>query len=222
MCAASPIGAACSRESRLNGPRTILVTGFEPFGGETVNSSWEAARRLDGWRRGEWIVAARLLPCAYGASVAEFIRAFARLRPEAVLMAGQAAGRGVIHVERFARNRDSASAPDNRGVRGGGGAVVADAPERLEATAPAQQVARAIREIGLGARVSTNAGGYVCNHLYYGALHYLGAAAPATRAVFVHLPAAPGQNPRRASERRLGVGDAARALQAAASALAGD
>jgi pyroglutamyl-peptidase len=206
----------------LSGPRTILVTGFEPFGGETINSSWEAARRLDGWRCGERVAVARLLPCAYDAAVAEFVRAFEALRPEAALMTGQAARRGQIHVERIARNIDNALAPDNRGVWRTGVASVADAPERLEATAPASAVARALRQAGFDARTSTNAGGYVCNHLYYGALSYLRAEAPATRAIFLHLPATPEQTPARAAGRRLASDEAARALEAAAAALVGD
>ena len=98
--------------------RPILVTGFEPFGGEMVNASWEAARRIDGWSCGDCVAVARLLPCAYYVCIAEFVAAFERIRPVAVLMTGQAAGRGVICVERFARNV-GASAPDNRGVFGG-------------------------------------------------------------------------------------------------------
>ncbi|HTR14044.1 MAG TPA: hypothetical protein VMI72_12530, partial [Roseiarcus sp.] len=73
--------------------RTILVTGFEPFGGETVNASWEAARALDGWRSGDLVANARMLPCVYDACVAEFAEAFARLKPHAVLLTGQAARR---------------------------------------------------------------------------------------------------------------------------------
>jgi len=200
-------------------PRPILVTGFEPFGGETINASWEAARRLDGRRCGDWIAVARLLPCAYDACVAEFVAALERLRPGAVLMTGQAAGRGVICVERFARNVDSASAPDNRGVVRRVAANAAARPERLEATAPVGAIARAIRAAGLEARVSMNAGGFVCNHLYFGALKILRAETPPMRAVFLHLPATPKQRPPRASPRRLASADAARALQAAASAL---
>ncbi len=162
------------------------------------------------------------MPCAYEASVAEFVRAYETLRPEAALMTGQAARRGVINVERIARNVDRASAPDNRGVWRSGVASVAHAPERLEATAPAQDVARAIRRAGLDARVSTNAGGYVCNHLHYGALLYLRSESAATRTVFLHLPATPDQTPPRASKRRLATEDAARALKAAAAALVGE
>jgi len=121
------------------GAPIILVTGFEPFGGEKVNASWEAAQRLDGWRCGDAVAVARQLPCVYDACVAEFVEAFERLSPEIVLMTGQAARRGVISVERVARNVDGGSAPDNRGVLR---ADEANGPARLEATAPVSDIAR--------------------------------------------------------------------------------
>ena len=199
--------------------RTILVTGFEPFGGEAVNASWEAARKLDGWRLGEFAAVARLLPCAYDASVKELIQAIETLKPEAVLMTGQAAQRAVVCVERFARNLDDAAAPDNLGHLRKAVAIAEGAPERLEAAAPVKAIAGAIREAGIPARVSRSAGGFVCNHLYFGALQYLRDTGRATPAVFVHLPATPGQAAPASSARRLGSGDAAEALRAAAAAM---
>jgi len=198
--------------------RTILVTGFEPFGGETVNASWEAARKLDGWRGG-FNAVARLLPCAYDASVNELVRAIEDLRPEAVLMTGQAARRSVVCVERFARNLDDAAVPDNLGALRRAVAISRGAPERLEAAAPVDAIAQAIRAAGIPARVSRSAGGFVCNHLYYGALQYLRDMGRPARAVFVHLPASPGQTPTAASARRLTTADAAKALKAAAAAM---
>ena len=197
--------------------RTVLVTAFEPFGGETVNASWEAARALDGWRSGDWVAVARRLPCVYGACVAEFVEAFELLAPEAVLMTGQAARRGLVSVESVARNRAGASTPDNRGVTGA--AVMLSGPALLEATLPANDIARAIRAAGAPARVSSNAGDYVCNHLFYGALSTLIEKAPGTPAVFIHLPATPGQTPPRASRRRLATAEAALALKAAIAAM---
>jgi pyroglutamyl-peptidase len=199
--------------------RTILVTGFEPFGGEAVNASWEAARKLDGWRLGEFAAVARLLPCAYDASVKELIRAIETLKPEAILMTGQAAQRAVVCVERFARNLDDAAAPDNLGHLRKAVAIAEGAPERLEAAAPVKAIAGAIREAGIPARVSRSAGGFVCNHLYFGALQYLRDTGRATPAVFVHLPATPGQTPPASSARRLVSADAAKALRAAAAAM---
>ena len=199
--------------------RTILVTGFEPFGGEAVNASWEAARKLDGWRLGEFAAVARLLPCAYDASVKELVEAIETLQPEAILMTGQAAQRAVVCVERFARNLDDAAAPDNLGHLRKAVAIAEGAPERLEAAAPVKAIAGAIREAGIPARVSRSAGGFVCNHLYFGALQYLRDTGRATPAVFVHLPATPGQTPPASSARRLVSAGAAKALRAAAAAM---
>jgi pyroglutamyl-peptidase len=197
---------------------TILVTGFEPFGGEAVNASWEAARRLDGWRCGDHVAVAVMLPCVYDASVDAFAEAFERLKPHAALMTGQAARRGLVCVERFARNVGNATTPDNRG-RLRAAAELNDGPERLDATVPAAEIVRAIRNAGLPARASTNAGDYVCNHLYYGALAFVRRVSPETPAVFLHLPATPEQSPPRASRRRLSTPDAVRALKAAASVM---
>jgi pyroglutamyl-peptidase len=197
---------------------TILVTGFEPFGGEAVNASWEAARRLDGWRCGDHVAVAVMLPCVYDASVDAFAEAFERLKPHAALMTGQAARRGLVCVERFARNVGNATTPDNRG-RLKAAAEFNDGPERLDATVPAAEIVRAIRNAGLPARASTNAGDYVCNHLYYGALAFVRRVSPETPVVFLHLPATPEQSPPRASRRRLSTPDAVRALKAAASVM---
>jgi pyroglutamyl-peptidase len=198
---------------------TILVTGFEPFGGETVNASWEAAQRLEGWRHGDAAAVARLLPCAYDASVKILISAIETLRPDALLMAGQAARRAVVCVERFAHNLDDATAPDNDGALRRALRISRAAPEWLEARAPVRTIARAIKEAGIPARVSRDAGGFVCNHLYFGALQYLGEKRSAIPAVFVHLPVTPEQAPRGANEKRLTPTEASDALRAAAAAI---
>ncbi len=199
--------------------RTILVTGFEPFGGETVNASWEAAQRLEGWRHGGYAAAARLLPCAYDASVKELISAIETLRPDALLMTGQAARRAVVCVERFARNLDDAAAPDNDGALRRALRISRGAPERLEAAAAVTAIVGAIKEAGIRARVSRNAGGFVCNHLYFGALQYLGGVDHPIPAVFVHLPVTPEQTPSGASAKRLTPAKAADALRAAAAVM---
>jgi pyroglutamyl-peptidase len=199
--------------------RTILVTGFEPFGGETVNASWEAAQKLEGWRHGDYAVVARVLPCAYDASVKKLISAIETLRPDALLMTGQAARRAVVCVERFARNLDDATAPDNDGALRRALRISRGAPEWLEAAAPVRAIARAILEAGIPARVSRNAGAFVCNHLYFGALQYLSDKRSAIPAVFVHLPATPEQAPPGASAKRLTPTEAADALRAAAAVM---
>ena len=198
---------------------TILITGFEPFGGETINASWEAAQKLEGWRHGGAVATARLLPCAYETSVKKLISAIEALRPNALLMTGQAARRGVVCVERFGRNLDDASAPDNDGALRRGLRISRAAPDWLEAAAPVRTIARAIHEAGIPARVSRNAGAFVCNHLYFGALQYLSEKRSAIPAVFVHLPVTPEQAPPGASAKRLTPIEAADALRAAAAAM---
>ena len=199
--------------------RTILVTGFEPFGGETVNASWEAAQKLQGWRHGDTVAITRLLPCAYESSVKKLISAIETLRPDALLMAGQAARRAVVCVERFAHNLDDATAPDNDGALRRALRISRAAPEWLETTASVRTIARAIKEAGIPARVSRDAGGFVCNHLYFGALQYLSDKRSAIPAVFLHLPVTPEQAPPGANEKRLTRTEASDALRAAAKAI---
>jgi pyroglutamyl-peptidase len=157
-----------------------------------------------------------MLPCAFELCLPEFVAAFERLKPSAVVMTGQAARRGMVSVERFARRSVSVTARDNRGELG---LSPASGPDMLETTASASAVARAIRDASVAARVSTNAGDYVCNHLYYGALRYLSSQSPATAAIFIHFPATPAQSAPTASDRRLDSMSAARALEAGIQAL---
>ena len=199
--------------------RTILVTGFEPFGGETVNASWEAAQKLEGWRHGDTVAVARLLPCAYDASVKKLVNAIETVRPDALLMTGQAARRAVVCVERFAHNLDDATAPDNDGALRRALRISRAAPEWLETTVSVRMIAKAIKEAGIPARVSRDAGGFVCNHLYFGALQYLSEKRSAIPAVFVHLPVTPEQAPPGANAKRLTSTDSANALRAAAAAI---
>jgi pyroglutamyl-peptidase len=199
--------------------RTILVTGFEPFGGETVNASWEAAKKLDGWRHDDFAAVARLLPCAYDASVTKLIHEIETIRPDALLMTGQAARRAVVCVERFAHNLDDASAPDNHGDLRRAVRISRAAPEWLEATASASAIARAMKDAGIPARMSRNAGGFVCNHLYFGALQYLGDKRLAIPAIFVHLPVTPEQTAPGAAAKRMTPAKAAEALRGAAAAM---
>jgi pyroglutamyl-peptidase len=199
--------------------RTILVTAFEPFGGETVNASWEAAQKLEDWRHDDFAAAVRRLPCAYDASVKALIHEIETLRPQALLMTGQAARRAVVCVERFGHNLDDANAPDNDGALRRGIRISRAAPEWLETAAPVRTIAVAIKEAGIPARVSRDAGGFVCNHLYFGALQYLGDKKSPIPAVFVHLPVTPEQAPAGANARRLTPIKAADALRAAATAM---
>ncbi len=180
---------------------TILLTGFEPFGGESVNPSWEIARTLDGWTCEGRTVRAVKLPCAFGDTLRTLDEALAAHRPELVVCLGQAGGRAEISIERAALNVDDARIPDNLGRQPVDAAVVAGGPAAYFSTLPIKAMARDVRALGIAAAVSNTAGTFVCNHVFYALMHRL-ATRPAlahARGGFVHVPYTPEQTAGRAA-----------------------
>ena len=174
---------------------TILVSGFEPFGGESVNPSWEIARTLDGWTCEGHVVRSALLPCVFGDAMHRLDDAIAAHRPDLVICLGQAGGRAEISIERAALNVDDARIPDNLGRQPLDAAVVPDGPAAYFSTLPIKAIARDLREAGVAAAVSNTAGTFVCNHVFYALMHRL-ATTPAlarARGGFLHVPFTPGQ-----------------------------
>ena len=175
--------------------QTVLLTGFEPFGGETVNPSWEIARALDGWVVEGHAVRAVQLPCAFGDALRTLDDALAAHRPALVLCLGQAGGRAEISIERAALNVDDARIPDNLGRQPLDAAVVPGGPAAYFSTLPIKAIAHDLRDAGVAAAVSNTAGTFVCNHVFYALMHRL-ATAPAlarSRGGFVHVPFTPEQ-----------------------------
>lgn len=173
----------------------ILLTGFEPFGGETVNPSWEIARALDGWHCEGHVVRAALLPCAFGDAPAALDAAIDAHRPHIVLGLGQAGGRPEISIERVAVNVDDARIPDNLGRQPIDAAIEPGGPAAYFSTLPIKAIARDVREAGATASVSNTAGTFVCNHVFYALMHRVATRpglAP-VRAGFVHVPYTPEQ-----------------------------
>lgn len=173
----------------------LLLTGFEPFGGETVNPSWEIARALDGWVCEGRTVRAVQLPCAFGDALRTLDDALAAHRPELVMCLGQAGGRAEISIERAALNVDDARIPDNLGRQPIDAAVVPAGPAAYFSTLPIKALAHDLRAAGVAAAVSNTAGTFVCNHVFYALMHRL-ATTPAlahARGGFVHVPYTPEQ-----------------------------
>lgn len=170
----------------------VLLTGFEPFGGEAVNPSWEVARALDG----EWIagarVVARQLPCCFGDAAAALREHIAELRPVGVLALGQAAGRLDFSIERVAINIDDARIADNAAAQPIDTPVEPEGPAAYFATWPIKAMVAGLRAAGLPASVSNSAGTFVCNHVFYALMHAL-RDQPAIRGGFMHLPLLPEQ-----------------------------
>lgn len=166
---------------------TVLLTGFEPFGGECGNPSWDAVQALDGECVASHRVVARCLPVAFGASLDALREAIDELGPALVLCVGQAGGHAQLSLERIAINVDDARIADNDGARPIDEAIAADGPAAYFSDLPIKAMLAALRDAGIPAQVSQTAGTYVCNHVFYGLMHALRDAA-GVRGGFIHIP----------------------------------
>lgn len=169
-----------------------LVTGFEPFGGDGINPSLEAVRRLPA-ALGELTIATRILPCAFARAIPALEDAMAVTAPDIVLCVGLAGSRSELSLERVGINVDDARIPDNEGDQPIDRAIVPGAPAAYFATLPIKAAVLAIREAGLPAAVSNTAGTFVCNHVLYGLMHLAPTRFPALRGGFLHVPYLPSQ-----------------------------
>ncbi|MFF0312275.1 pyroglutamyl-peptidase I [Streptosporangium sp. NPDC004379] len=196
---------------------TVLLTGFEPFDGDTVNPSWEAVSLVPGVR-------AVQVPCVFGAAVDRLREAVAEHDPRVVVCVGQAGGRADVTVERVAVNLDDARIPDNAGRQPIDEPVVRGGPAAYFATLPVKACVAAARAVGVPASVSQSAGTFVCNHLFYGLMHLIATERPDIRGGFVHVPFAPGQVLDRAAPSMPPalVAEALAAVVTAASFMEGD
>ncbi|MGY0491584.1 pyroglutamyl-peptidase I [Streptomyces sp. WG-D5] len=171
----------------------VLLTGFEPFGGESVNPSWRAAEAVAAAPPDGLTVTAVQLPCVFGESLTALRDAVTRARPDLVVCLGQAGGRPGVTVERVAINVDDARIPDNAGAQPIDVPVVPGGPAAYFSTLPVKACVAAMREAGVPAALSNTAGTFVCNHVAYGLAHLLATELPGVRGGFVHVPWAPEQ-----------------------------
>jgi pyroglutamyl-peptidase len=165
----------------------ILLTGFEPFGGDAVNPSWLVAQSLHGERVGRAQVVAACLPVVFGTSLQRLQALLAEHRPRVVLALGLAASRTELSIERVALNVDDARMTDNAGAQPIDVPVVEGGPAARFATLPIKSIVAALLQVGVPAAVSQTAGTYVCNHVFYGLMHAL-RRRRGVAAGFIHLP----------------------------------
>jgi pyroglutamyl-peptidase len=191
---------AKTKKSRKHGraeTRKVLVTGFEPFGGESINPSGEIARQLHGTVVGGHRVVGALLPCVFGAAITELKKQIRATKPALVICVGQAGGRAEITPERVAINVDDARIPDNAGRQPVDGPVVRGGPAAYWSTLPIKAIVADLRRREIPAAVSQTAGTFVCNHVFYGLMHEL-RKQKKVRGGLIHVPfladqAKPGQ-----------------------------
>lgn len=165
----------------------VLLTGFEPFGGDDRNPSQAVVRALDGQTLAGHRIVGCELPVEFGESLHVLRRALRRTRPTLVVCLGQAGGRDSISLERIAINVDDARIPDNGGAQPVDVPVVAHGPAAYFSTLPIKAMSLALAEAGIPAAVSQTAGTFVCNHVFYGLMHALRRRQD-VRGGFIHVP----------------------------------
>ena len=200
--------------------KKLLITGFDPFGGEAVNPAFEAVRLLPDEIAGFELCKLEI--------PTEFIRSSVILKdairtqtPDAVLCVGQAGGRTAVTPERVAINLMDARIPDNAGYQPVDTPIVPDGPTAYFSTLPVKAIVEQIQSAGLPAAVSNTAGTYVCNSLLYTLLHTAALEYPGLRGGFLHVPYAMEQLPGKPEGTfGLPMPDIARALTCAVEAIA--
>ena len=188
---------------------TVLVTGFDPFGGASINPSWMAVQALHGRQVGGHRIVGAQLPTVFGHSLEVLRDLLLRHRPELVICTGQAGGRAALSFERVAINVNDARIPDNAGAQPVDTPVIAGGPAAYFTNLPIKAMLVALLAEGINAEISQTAGTFVCNHTFYGLMHELATRKELrhTRGGLVHVPWLPpqGQPSMRLDEMVLGI-----------------
>jgi len=167
--------------------KNILVTGFDPFGGETVNPAQRILEALEGE------VHTCLLPTSYDRSMKVLEEALDALHPRVLLSIGQAGGRPTLTLERVGINWMEAGIADNDGCLYRGRLIEENGPGGYLTTLDLPRLLEASRDVGVPAQVSLSAGTFVCNRILYGGLHWAATHDPEMKSGFLHVPFLPEQ-----------------------------
>ncbi|WP_220485811.1 pyroglutamyl-peptidase I [Pseudoalteromonas sp. SR45-4] len=171
----------------------VLITGFAPFDGETINPSWQAVQKLDDHIIMKHRVCAIELSCEFNTSIAQLHQAIEAHNPAIVLCVGQAGGRNEISIERIAINIDDARIKDNAGKQPIDTPIAKNGPDAYFSNLPIKRMLSALHESDIPAAISNTAGTYVCNHVMYGLLHYINENYTKMKGGFIHIPYLPSQ-----------------------------
>ena len=170
--------------------KTLLITGFDPFGGAEVNPSWQAVKRLPE-QVGGFRVHKLEIPTVFGAAAQMVAQKAEQIGADVILCVGQAGGREAVTPERIAVNIRDARIADNAGNQPKGEFVAQDGPAAYFATVPVKNMVQAMENAGIKATVSNSAGAFVCNEVMYSLLHHFDGTQ--TKVGFIHVPFIPEQ-----------------------------
>lgn len=197
----------------------ILVTAFDPFGGEKVNPALEAVKLLPKIISGaqiKWVE----IPTVFNKSAEVLELAIAKENPDVILCIGQAGGRFGLTPERVAINQDDARIPDNDGNQPIDSPIREDGESAYFSTLPIKAMVKAIQECGLPASISNTAGTFVCNHLMYQTLYLVSKKFPTVKkAGFMHIPFMTEQVCDKPNVPSMNLSDMSKGIEAAITAI---
>lgn len=170
----------------------VLITGFDPFGGEKINPAWEAVRALPDNIDGIEVIKLQI-PTVFKKSAQKLFENIDAVKPDAVICVGQAGGRFEFCVERVAINLDDGRIPDNEGYQPVDTPVFEDGDTAYFTSLPIKAMVEELKKASIPAAVSNTAGTYVCNHIMYSLLYYLNKNNLNIKGGFIHVPYIPEQ-----------------------------
>ena len=170
----------------------VLITGFDPFGGEKINPAFEGIKVLEDYILGAEVIK-KELPTAFYKSIEILEELIIEEKPNIVICVGQAGGRYSISLERVAININDARIKDNEGNQPIDSKIFEDGENAYFSTLPIKAMAKNIREAGIPANISNTAGTFVCNHIMYGLLYLIDKKYHNIKGGFIHVPYLPNQ-----------------------------
>lgn|GEM_PF-10094 len=219
VMAAVPLSMMKQNHERNIITMKILLTAFEPFGGERINPAQAAVSQVADEIEGAQVVKLISVPVVFDKSIQTVTDAISREQPDATLCIGQAGGCYGLTVERVAINLNDSRIPDNEGNQPVDTPVAPDGAPAYFSTLPVKAMVKAIQAAGIPATLSNSAGTYVCNHLMYGVLHHAACHTPGMRSGFLHVPFLPEQAVGRSNTPSMSREDIIRGLEAAIAAI---
>lgn len=195
----------------------VLITGFDPFGGETINPAWEAVKAIKDEIAGAQIFKMQI-PTVVNKSIEKIHEKMAEIHPDIVISVGQAGGRFGVTPERVAINITDARIPDNEGNQPIDIPIFEDGDAAYFSNLPVKAMVQAIKDAGYPSVLSNTAGTYICNHVMYGILYYIKKEFPSARGGFIHVPYAASQVVDKPGTPSMAIADIAASLEAAIQA----
>ncbi|GAA0086686.1 pyroglutamyl-peptidase I [Clostridium sp. MB05] len=196
----------------------ILITGFDPFGGENINPALEAVKKLPDTLLGSEIIKLEI-PTVFRKSLETIEKNIIKHNPDVVISIGQAGGRFGITPERVAINMDDARIKDNEGNQPIDISIYEDGESAYFSNLPIKAMVKEMNDNGIPASISNSAGTFVCNHVMYGVLYLIDKKYPNIRGGFIHVPYIPSQVTTKPNMPSMSIDDIAKGLELSIKAV---